>query len=100
MGAPLLQGSPVHCVLYADDLLLMALSARGLHCQAAVLEAYAARWGLTVNASKTKVLVFRHRPGSAAGEGHQDPHWGPDRGGGGWVHIPGGGDASWGWVFE
>jgi hypothetical protein len=61
MGAPLLQGSPVHCVLYADDLLLMALSARGLRCQAAVLEAYAARWGLTVNASKTKVLVFRHR---------------------------------------
>jgi hypothetical protein len=44
--------------LYADDLLLVSVTAAGLQAQLGVLERYCERWGLTVNVEKTKVVVF------------------------------------------
>ena len=66
MDFPLLSGSPVHCIMYADDLAQAATSAEGLQRQMRHVEEYAARWGLTINAGKTKVVVFANRRDQAA----------------------------------
>jgi len=47
--------------MYADDLALLSMSVEGLRRQMAVLEDYAKRWGLTINVSKTKAMMFSHR---------------------------------------
>jgi len=56
---PLLTGSPVPPVLFADDLGLPSKTRDGLQSYLNTLEAYSDRWGLTVNTSKTKVVVFQ-----------------------------------------
>jgi len=58
LDLPLLQGKPVPGMSYADDLGQVSTSADGLRRQAALLFDYAKRWGLTINAKKTKVVVF------------------------------------------
>jgi hypothetical protein len=55
---PDLAGKDVRSLMYADDLMQAATSMSGLRKQMALLEDFAARWGLTINASKTKVTVF------------------------------------------
>jgi hypothetical protein len=55
---PALRGHRVPPLLYADDLLLVSVTAAGLQAQLGVLERYCERWGLTVNVEKTKVVVF------------------------------------------
>ena len=60
-------GRRVPPLLYADDLLLLSTSPAGLKRQLDQLEAYSAAWGLTVNAAKTKVVVFEGQRGCAAG---------------------------------
>ena len=60
-------GRRVPLLLYADDLLLLSTSPAGLQRQLNHLEAYSAAWGLTVNAAKTKVVVFEGQRGGAAG---------------------------------
>ncbi len=66
---PTLHGQQVPPLLYADDLLLVSVSAAGLQAQLGVLERYCERWGMTVNVEKTKVVVFpassRSREGQA-----------------------------------
>lgn len=57
---------PVPPLLYADDLALLATSATGLQAQLDQLEAYAANWGLTINANKTKVMVVGNKRSSRA----------------------------------
>ena len=52
----------VPVLLYADDLALVATSARGLQSQLDLLHAYADTWGLTVNIDKTKAVIFRQSP--------------------------------------
>ena len=52
----------VSVLLYADDLALVATSARGLQSQLDLLHAYADTWGLTVNIVKTKAVIFRQSP--------------------------------------
>ena len=54
----------VPVLLYADDLALVATSARGLQSQLDLLHAYADTWGLTVNIDKTKAVIFRQSPSS------------------------------------
>ena len=54
---------PVPTLLYADDTTLTSNSAAGLQEQLRRLEAYCARNGLTVNASKTKLMLFDYTPG-------------------------------------
>jgi Reverse transcriptase (RNA-dependent DNA polymerase)/Endonuclease/Exonuclease/phosphatase family len=55
---PKLAGKDLRSLMYADDLMQAATSMSGLRKQMALLEDFSARWGLTINASKTKMMVF------------------------------------------
>ena len=55
-----LQRVPV--LLYADDLALVATSARRLQSQLDLLHAYADTRGLTINIDKTKAVIFQQSP--------------------------------------
>ena len=48
----------VGCLMYADDLILMSESASGVQHSLSVLAQYCRKWCLTVNTSKTKVIIF------------------------------------------
>ena len=48
-------------VLYADDIVLFAKSAEELQKSLNILEVYSDRWNLTVNDSKTNIVIFRKR---------------------------------------
>ena len=48
----------INCLLYADDLVILSLSAEGLQKSIDNLFTYCTKWGLTANIEKTKVLVF------------------------------------------
>ena len=54
--------------MYADDLAQAATSVAGLRKQIDLLKDYAARWGLTINASKTHIVVFANRRDKKAEE--------------------------------
>jgi hypothetical protein len=53
-----LDNEQVNCLMYADDLILLSESKEGLQHSLNRLETYCTKWGLTVNLSKTKVIVF------------------------------------------
>jgi exonuclease III len=53
-----LDNKQVNCLMYADDLVLLSESKEGLQHSLNRLETYCTKWGLTVNLSKTKVIVF------------------------------------------
>ena len=55
---PTLNSERITHLLWADDLVLLALDKRSLQLMLNVLESYCLEWGLTVNVSKTAVLVF------------------------------------------
>ena len=46
-------------LLYADDIVLFAKTAEELQKSLDILEEYYDRWKLTVNKSKTKIVIFR-----------------------------------------
>ena len=48
----------LNCLLYADDLVLLSESANGLQQSLNRLNDYCNTWRLTINTSKTKVLIF------------------------------------------
>ena len=56
--APMLLDEKIQCLMYADDLVLMSLSAKGLQQQIDVLHAYCKKWDLNVNTKKTKVVIM------------------------------------------
>jgi hypothetical protein len=58
LDLPLLVGSVVPPLLYADDMALLATIAAGLQQQLRLLEQYSAERGLTVNLTKTEVMVL------------------------------------------
>ena len=49
---------PVHCLMYADDIVLLSSSAQGLQCKLDKLHSYCKEWCLNVNTTKTKILIF------------------------------------------
>jgi hypothetical protein len=51
-------GKDVHCLMYADDIILLSKSAKGLQEKLDILNTYCKDWYLTVNTSKTKILIF------------------------------------------
>ncbi|KAG7668776.1 hypothetical protein KSW81_003798 [Nannochloris sp. 'desiccata'] len=55
---PTLNNMPLRSLMYADDLVQAATSMPGLRKQMALLEDFSVRWGLTINASKTKLMLF------------------------------------------
>jgi hypothetical protein len=46
------------CLLYADDLILLSESEKGLQSCLDSLNSYCNRWKLKINVTKTKVIVF------------------------------------------
>ena len=58
MNVPVLNGNKISHLLYADDLVLLALDAECLQKLISKLENFCSRWGLTVNMTKTEVMVF------------------------------------------
>lgn len=53
-----LNGRPLNCLLYADDIILLSKSPEGLQKKINILNDYCNDWCLTVNTNKTKVLIF------------------------------------------
>jgi hypothetical protein len=49
---------PISGLLYADDIILLSESAKGLHKSLDILKTYCDKWNLKVNIGKTKVIVF------------------------------------------
>ena len=48
----------LNCLLYADDLILLSESEKGLQSCLDSLNSYCNRWKLKINVTKTKVIVF------------------------------------------
>jgi hypothetical protein len=48
----------IHCLMYADDVVLLSSSPMGLQQKLNCLAKFCKDWGLTVNTSKTKILIF------------------------------------------
>jgi hypothetical protein len=48
----------LHCLMYADDLVIMSQSALGLQNSLDKLNEYCQKWKLSVNIDKTKVMIF------------------------------------------
>ena len=54
----LLHDTALNCLMYADDLVLLSHSAKGLQNCLDSLEAFCKEWGLRINLQKTKVIIF------------------------------------------
>ena len=54
-------GSRLNCLLYADDLVLISHSARGLEKALSVLSKFCDNWLLSVNPKKTKIMIFQKK---------------------------------------
>ena len=52
------KSKPVHCLMYADDIVLLSTSANGLQKKLDQLNLYCKEWCLKINPTKTKVLIF------------------------------------------
>ena len=55
--------TPINCLIYADDLVIMSTSAEGLQECLNKLATYCNKWKLQVNLKKTKIILF-NRQGS------------------------------------
>ena len=48
----------VNHLLWADDLVLLALDEKSLQNYIDILDTFCTKWGLSINLGKTKVIVF------------------------------------------
>ncbi len=48
----------LNCLMYADDIALISTSVQGLQHCLDKLNCYCKKWGLQINAKKTKVVIF------------------------------------------
>jgi hypothetical protein len=53
---------PLNSLSWADDLLLMSTSQRGLQTCLTKLDDYCKKWGLSINISKTKIMTMQQGP--------------------------------------
>lgn len=54
---------PVPCLMYADDIVILSTTKKGLQDKLNSLHEYCNKWGLQINREKTKVIVFsKHEP--------------------------------------
>ena len=56
----ILNDKPIHCLMYADDIILLSTSAPGLQEKIDILGKLCDDWCLTVNTQKTKIMVFNN----------------------------------------
>ena len=54
----LVNSKPVHCLLYADDIVIFSSSEKGLQCKLDQLNNYCKDWCMKINLKKTKVMIF------------------------------------------
>ena len=59
-GIPL-ANTEIKCLLFADDLLLLSPTKEGLQQQLDLLHKFSETWALTVNLTKTKIMIFQKR---------------------------------------
>ena len=57
-NVPILNGHKISHLLYADDLLLLSTSENELQRNITMINEFCYKWGLSVNADKSKVIVF------------------------------------------
>ena len=55
-------GLNIKVLLYADDIVLLAECPSDLQCMIDALYTYCSTWNLTVNLSKSKIMIFRKSP--------------------------------------
>jgi hypothetical protein len=53
-----LNGRSIHCLMYADDIILLSSSANGLQEKLDILSKYCQDCCLNVNTLKTKIMIF------------------------------------------
>ena len=53
-----LNGTPLNCLLYADDLVILSSSESGLRSCLETLRGYTSKWRVQVNIKKSKVVIF------------------------------------------
>ena len=53
-----LDTTQLNCLLYADDLVLLSESEKGLQFCLEQLNSYCSKWKLKINISKTKIIIF------------------------------------------
>ena len=70
VNLPLLSGVNISHLLWADNLIILALDPESLQKLINVLLKYCIVWGLTVNISKTAIMVF-NKSGRILKESHQ-----------------------------
>ena len=58
LSVPELNGFPVNHLLWADDLILLALDHQSLQKELDCLNDFASKWELSINIDKTKIMVF------------------------------------------
>lgn len=54
----ILNGKSINCLMYADDIILLSTTAKGLQTKLDILEKYCKDWCLILNPNKTKILIF------------------------------------------
>ena len=57
-----LQNTEVKFLLFADDLMLLSPSEQGLQQHLDLLAKFCQNWALTVNQTKTKIMIFQKKP--------------------------------------
>ena len=56
--SPTLGEKYIHCLMYADDLVLLSLTVNGLQGKLDKLDKYCEQWSLTINTKKTQVMCM------------------------------------------
>ena len=54
----MLGSQPLHCLMYADDLLVLSHSREGLQQSLDVIHKYTQEWKLKVNTKKSNIIIF------------------------------------------
>ena len=52
------EGSPIGCLIWADDILLLSKSKAGMENMLSALKHYSDKNGMTLNIKKTKIMTF------------------------------------------
>ena len=51
----------INCLMYADDLIIVSETEKGLQNSLAKLKQYTKKWNLQVNMKKTKIMIFQNK---------------------------------------
>ena len=66
VDTPELNGEPINCLLYADDLIIFSRTREGLQNKLNILDSYCQEWCLSANPKKTKIMYTGKNSGESA----------------------------------